>query len=86
MTLSLIIRIFRGKIKRKYEKLKKWSELMRLAVRKFKSKPKEPKYVVRGGVKYHVMNIGGTEFEIRLPNKQDVEDFRNNKSTYSHPA
>ena len=59
---------------------------MRLNVRRFKQKKKEPKYVVRQGVKYEVMNIGGTEMEIRLPNKQDVEDFRNNKSTYSHPA
>ena len=59
---------------------------MRMNPIRYKRKPKEPKYVVRQGVKYHVMNIGGTEFEIRLPNKQDVEDFKNNKSTYSHPA
>ena len=59
---------------------------MRLKARQFKQKKKEPKYVVRQGVKYHVMNIGGTEFEIRLPDKQDVEDFKNNKSHYSHPA
>tara|TARA_Y100000748_G_scaffold292041_1_gene280134 strand:+ start:686 stop:868 length:183 start_codon:yes stop_codon:yes gene_type:complete len=52
----------------------------------FKQKKKEPKYVVRQGVKYELMNIGGTEFEIRLPDKQDVEDFRNNKSSYDHPA
>ena len=47
--------------------------------RQFKQKPKQPKYVVRQGQKYQLMTIGGTEFEIRLPNKQDVEDFRNNK-------
>ena len=52
----------------------------------FKQKKKEPKYVVRQGVKYELMNIGGTEFEIRLPDKQDVEDFRNNKSSYDPPA
>ena len=55
---------------------------MRLNVRRFKQKKKEPKYVVRQGVKYEVMNIGGTEMEIRLPNKQDVEDFRNNRFSY----
>ena len=54
--------------------------------RQFKQKKKQPKYVVRQGQKYQLMNIGGTEFEIRLPNKQDVEDFRNNKSSYDHPA
>jgi hypothetical protein len=59
---------------------------MRLNARRFKQKKTEPKYVVRQGVKYQLMTIGGTEFEIRLPNKQDVEDFKNNKSTYSHPA
>ena len=59
---------------------------MRLNVRRFKQKKKDPKYVVRQGVKYEVMVIGGTEMEIRLPNKQDVEAFRNNKGTYSHPA
>ena len=55
---------------------------MRLNVRRFKQKKKEPKYVVRQGVKYEVMVIGGTEMEIRLPNKQDVEDFRNNRFSY----
>ena len=55
---------------------------MRLNVRRFKQKKKEPKYVVRQGVKYEVMNIGGTVMEIRLPNKQDVEDFRNNRFSY----
>tara|TARA_A100001011_G_scaffold73931_1_gene75819 strand:- start:466 stop:642 length:177 start_codon:yes stop_codon:yes gene_type:complete len=52
---------------------------MRLNARRFKQKKKEPKYVVRQGVKYTVMNIGGTEFEIRMANKKDVEDFKANK-------
>ena len=46
----------------------------------------EPVYVVRGGVQYQIMEIAGEKMEIRVATKQDVEDFRNNKSTYSHPA
>ena len=53
---------------------------------KFKNKPKWRKFRYHDGVKYEVMNIGGTEMEIRVANKKDVEDFKNNKSTYSHPA
>ena len=52
---------------------------MRLNVRRFKQKKKEPKYVVRQGVKYEVMNIGGTEMEIRVANQSDVEAFKANK-------
>ena len=44
------------------------------------------KIIIKNGVKYHVMTIGGTEMEIRIANKKDVEDFKTNKSTYSHPA
>ncbi len=52
---------------------------MRLNARRFKQKKKEPKYVVRQGVKYTVMNIGGTEMEIRVANQSDVEAFKANK-------
>ena len=55
---------------------------MRLNARRFKNKPKAKKFRVYNGIKYEVMNIGGTEMEIRLPNKQDVEDFRNNRFSY----
>jgi len=52
---------------------------MRLNARRFKQKKKEPKYVVRQGVKYTLMNIGGTEMEIRMANQSDVEAFKANK-------
>ena len=52
---------------------------MRPNARRFKQKKKEPKYVVRQGVKYTVMNIGGTEMEIRVANQSDVEAFKANK-------
>ena len=44
------------------------------------------KIIVKNGVKYHIMEIAGQKMEIRVANDKDVEDFRNNKSTYSHPA
>ena len=44
------------------------------------------KIIIKDGVKYQIMEIGGQRMEIRIANKKDVEDFRNNKSTYSHPA
>jgi len=44
------------------------------------------KIIIKNGVKYQIMEIGGEVMEIRIANKKDVEDFRNNKSTYSHPA
>ena len=44
------------------------------------------KIIVKNGVKYHIMEIAGQKMLIRLANKNDVEDFKNNKSTYSHPA
>ncbi len=44
------------------------------------------KIIIKDGVKYKIMEIGGQMMEIRIANKKDVEDFKNNKSTYSHPA
>ena len=44
------------------------------------------KTIIKDGVEYVIMEIAGQMMEIRVANKKDVEDFRNNKSTYSHPA
>ena len=44
------------------------------------------KIIIKNGVKYQIMEIAGQKMEIRIANKKDVEDFKNNKSTYSHPA
>ncbi len=44
------------------------------------------KIIIKDGVEYKIMEIGGQMMEIRIANKKDVEDFKNNKSTYSHPA
>ena len=52
---------------------------MRLNARRFKQKKTEPKYVFHQGVKYQLMNIGGTEMEIRVANQSDVEAFKANK-------
>ena len=52
---------------------------MRLNARRFKQKKKEPKYVVRQGVKYHIMEIAGQLMEIRIANQSDVEAFKANK-------
>ena len=52
---------------------------MRLNARRFKQKKKEPKYVVRQGVKYHIMEIAGQQMEIRVANQSDVEAFKANK-------
>jgi hypothetical protein len=52
---------------------------MRLNARRFKQKKTEPKYVFHQGVKYRVMEIGGTEMEIRVANQSDVEAFKANK-------
>ena len=46
---------------------------------KFKNKPKWKKFTYHNGVKYEVMNIGGTEMEIRVANQSDVEAFKANK-------
>ena len=52
---------------------------MRLNARRFKQKKKEPKYVVRQGVEYRVMEIAGQLMEIRIANQSDVEAFKANK-------
>ena len=52
---------------------------MRLNARRFKQKKKEPKYVVRQGVKYNIMEIAGQQMEIRVANQSDVEAFKANK-------
>ena len=52
---------------------------MRLNARRFKNKPKAKKFRVHQGVTYEVMNIGGTEMEIRVANQSDVEAFKANK-------
>jgi hypothetical protein len=44
------------------------------------------KTIIKNGVEYVIMEIAGQMMEIRVANKKDVEDFKNNKSTYSHPA
>ena len=49
---------------------------------RFKNKPKWRKFTYHNGVKYEVMNIGGTEMEIRVANQSDVEDFKANKFNY----
>lgn len=77
MTLTVFLRILRGN-KKGYE--------MRLKARQFKNKPKAKKFRVHQGVTYEVLNIAGQEIEVRWANKQDVEDFRNNRSSYDHRA
>ena len=52
---------------------------MRLNARRCKQKKTEPKYVVRQGVKYRVMEIAGQQMEIRVANQSDVEAFKANK-------
>jgi len=52
---------------------------MRINPVRFKQKPKAKKFRVYNGIKYEVMNIGGTEMEIRVANQSDVEAFKTNK-------
>ena len=52
---------------------------MRLNAKRFKQKKTEPKYVVRQGVEYRVMEIAGQQMEIRVANQSDVEAFKANK-------
>jgi len=44
------------------------------------------KTIIKDGVEDGIMEMAGQMMEIRVANKKDVEDFKNNKSTYSHPA
>ena len=43
-------------------------------------------YFYHNGQKYHRLHIGGSIFDIKVAGKKEVADFKNNKSTYSHPA
>ena len=43
-------------------------------------------YFYHNGQKYQRLQIGGSIFDIKVAGKKEVADFRNNKSTYSHPA
>ncbi len=43
-------------------------------------------YFYHNGVKYQRLHIGGSIFDIKVAGKKEVADFKNNKSTYSHPA
>tara|TARA_B100000519_G_C14140552_1_gene389617 strand:+ start:666 stop:878 length:213 start_codon:yes stop_codon:yes gene_type:complete len=56
---------------------------------KFKNKPKWRKFTYHNGVKYEVLNIGGTEMEIRVAGekeqqeaKQMFQTYRKNKKQY----
>jgi hypothetical protein len=49
---------------------------MRLNPVRFKNKPKAKKFRIKNGVKYQVMNIGGTEMEIRVAGQKEIDEAR----------
>ena len=62
---------------------------MRINPVRYRNKPKAKKFRIKNGVKFEVMNIGGTEMEIRVAGQKEIDEaradfklFKTNKKKY----